>query len=352
MNDLAFVLLQLRINDNTSRGRQCLWVVDENINDEEIAGVVPSSVLTVVCNRFDVSNLLKERGFNVLLSDFDFSLFENHRFDCIFYRVSKEKAVVHHIINQSTDFLKEGGALFIGGYKNEGIKTYIDKATQYLGECDERERGGKTSLLAVITKREAVINAPLEDKGYASLRVINPEDTVPLFSKPGLFGWNKIDQGSSYLVKFLPQFFQQLSAPAKRIADLGCGYGYLSVMVNQLTEAELIATDNNVAAVAACQENFKQYSIKGRVLLADCVAGVGEAVDVVICNPPFHQGFAVEADLTLKFLLACKQILRNGGQALFVVNSFIPLERKAASVFSDVSVLDNNKHYKLILLKK
>ena len=352
MSDLAFGLLQKKINSQSANVQSCLWLVDENINASDIASVANATSLSVLCNRYDVYLSLKKNGFNVLLNDFDFSSKSRHSVDCLFYRISKEKAIVHHIINSAARYLKEGGKLFISGFKNEGIKTYVKKASEYLGECLDSERAGKSSLLAVIEYQASKPVLSLDDKHYSELRLINPGDKVTFMSKPGVFGWNKIDQGSSFLVHNLPRFLQHKTPLPCRIADLGCGYGYLSIMAAQLLNAEFIAVDNNVAAVNACQENFKQQGIRGSVVLSDCAGNISQLVDVVLCNPPFHQGFSIESDLALKFLLACKRLLVPGGLALFVVNSFIDLERKAATLFSDVSVLEKNKQFKLVLLKK
>jgi 16S rRNA (guanine1207-N2)-methyltransferase len=122
-------------------------------------------------------------------------------------------------------------------------------------------------------------------------------------------------------------------------------------MTQRLLGVEFIAVDNNVTAVEVCRENFKRHAVSGEVMLDDCAAGIDRKVDVVICNPPFHQGFDIDDDLTTRFLEAAKKLLHKDGAAFFVVNSFIPLERKAKRLFSKVSVLDNNKSFKLLILE-
>lgn len=355
MSDLAFSLLSQHITRCTGDNSRLLWVIDENISALELAVVASVPNSHVLTNRCDLANSLQAKGCQVVLSDFDFSSFANSSFDRIFYRISKEKAIVHHVINCSAQYLKGNGQLLIAGYKNEGIKTYVDKARQLFVGSVSRERGGQSSLLAIFEcpqDKQSLAAYALDDKHYAELRVINPDDSIALLSKPGIFGWNKIDQGSFFLVEHLKDFFQQLPENPVRIADLGCGYGYLSVMASQFVDAVFIATDNNVAAVAACQQNFQRRGLRGDVVVADCAEGIDQSVDVVLCNPPFHQGFAVDDGLTEKFLLSCKRLLKTGGHALFVVNSFIALERKAQGMFSRVCTINNNKRFKLIALKK
>ncbi|MEE8059828.1 MAG: methyltransferase [Pseudomonadales bacterium] len=353
MSDLAFQLLRQQLNNNTNKNHantnnNSLWIVDENLSVNDIVAVHSGTDLLAMTNRCDVSAVLSKKGFKTLLVDFDFSGLEPHSLDAIYYRISKEKAVVHHIINSAAIYLKPDGLFYLAGYKNEGTKTYINKAAKYLGELVEKERGGNASMLAAI-RPSAIDDRPLDDKNYRQLVSVS-DDNTSFVSKPGVYGWNKIDKGSAFLIEHLGSFTQALDLHPERIADLGCGYGYLSVMANQQLQAEYIATDNNVAAVTLCNKNFVSHQLKGQAVLTDCGSEIEGKFDIVLCNPPFHQGFDVDTDLGLKFLEGAKRLLVKGGSALFVVNSFIPLEKKALGLFSEVSVLANNGSFKLLSL--
>jgi 16S rRNA (guanine1207-N2)-methyltransferase len=75
--------------------------------------------------------------------------------------------------------------------------------------------------------------------------------------------------------------------------------------------------------------------------------------NLILCNPPFHQGFSVESALTDKFLNSTQRLLAKKGTAYFVVNAFIPLESKAERVFAKhpsatIAVVANNKQFKVI----
>ncbi len=347
MIDHPFQLLARKINE-TDDSLRALWVVDENIADAEIAAVKPSDCLQVVTSRCDVYSALKVAGCSVQLSDYDFSSVPVSSLDVIYYRVSKEKAVVHHIINAASACLREGGVLFLAGYKNDGIKTYLTKAISLLGEMGEKQRGSKTATMAAILCQGGD-GELLDDRGYPSLSML-AFDGVDFVTKPGIFGWNKIDQGSQLLVDQLADEVALLSRPPQTIVDLGCGYGFISVMASRIIKADIIASDNNMAAINACTENFRQQGVNGSVVVDDCAAGIQTYADMVLCNPPFHQGFDVEDQLTEKFLLASKRLMTRNGVALFVVNRFIPLERKAKKWFSLVETVADNGRFKVIRL--
>ena len=344
MKDIALQLLQQSLNANGDQ--TAVWIADENVGANDIAAVHPVANLRMISNRYDVHLAAQSRGFTALLTDYDFSALAKASLDVIYYRVSKEKALVHYIINAAAEYLKTGGVLYLAGYKNEGIKTYSSKAAAHVGELIDKRRAGNGAMLASI-RCNGGSDTPLYDQHYRQ-SVSLPIGEISVASKPGLYGWNKIDKGSALLIEYLPAFIDQLAAKPRRVIDLGCGYGYLSIMANRLLPADYIATDNNIAAVTLCRENFAKFNIAGQVVLDDCAAGIDETVDLVLCNPPFHQGFDVDADLTTKFIAAARRLLHNGGNALFVVNSFIALEKKAAAVFSGITVMANSGSFKVL----
>ena len=217
-----------------------------------------------------------------------------------------------------------------------------------LGSDAAKQRGANSSLLAVLPKTSTDSNY-LDDKNYPEWTTIVAAETE-LVTKPGIFGWNKIDQGSAFLIDYLVSHKDILPVQPQRIIDLGCGYGYLSVMANKMFPVEYLATDNNIAAVNACKKNFAKHNIKGEVLLDNCAETITAKADLVICNPPFHQGFEVERDLSSRFLQAAQRLLNTSGLALFVVNGFIPLEKEAATLFTKVEVVASNKSFKVVAI--
>nr|WP_246386825.1 methyltransferase [Litorivivens lipolytica] len=286
-------------------------------------------------------------GLDCSLNDFELGEYQGIR--RIYYRVSKEKPLVHHCINQALALLPPGGELVLSGEKGDGIKTYYDKARALVGaEKSLKKLKGNAFLGRIVKQSEP--SGLLDDSDYCSLRPITDSPAPGLFSKPGVYGWQKIDRGSALLIEAL----QALKPDPERVQtllDLGCGYGYLSVLAHQLLpQTRIVATDNNAAAIAACQQNFAEHAIKGEVVAADCAQGIEQSFDCVLCNPPFHKGFDVHGDLTRLFLERAAERLKPGGRALFVVNQFIALEQKAEGLFARSERVLEGQGFKVLLL--
>lgn len=347
MTDQAMQMLHRAFSEVAS-GQKILWVVGESFPDVDISEKNSSTDFHAISNRFDSVEALAKSGFTAIQSDFDFHSYDDNTFDAIFYRVAKEKAAVHHIINAVARILKPSGRLHLAGYKKDGIKTYASKAKVYLGGISEQLRGPKTSLMVSISMSEDC-GEPLEDKAYTDYQSVS-YGQHSFATKPGIFGWDKIDQGSCLLIEQLPAVLSSLKSEPEVVIDLGCGYGFLTVMASQWLTGHFLSTDNNVTAVAACEKNLLHYKINGEVILDDCAASITTEADMVLCNPPFHQGFDVDGGLTDKFISNTKRLLKPPGIALFVVNSFIPLERKAKTLFNTVETIVDNGRFKIVKL--
>ncbi|BFM16425.1 16S rRNA (guanine(1207)-N(2))-methyltransferase RsmC [Maricurvus nonylphenolicus] len=346
MSDQAFSLLQQHL---LQHGDKALWIADENALQiaQQLSWVRDG--LTAITNRIDVQTALETAGVDCKYNDWQGDSFEPNSLEQVFYRVSKEKPVVHHLINSAFTWLKPGGQLILCGQKNDGTKSYIDKAGKLFGEKARPQKNGQIYHASITKQLEANNDAHLDCSQYPELRPIAEIPPLNLWSKPGVFGWNKIDRGSELLVNHLQDWLPE-SRNELSMLDLGCGYGYITLMASQFNPAKLIATDNNATALLTISENAKQNDLDIEIHSADCADTIKEKVDIVLCNPPFHQGFSIDGGLTDKFLRQTSRLLKPAGKALFVVNQFIPLERKAAEYFNHSQCLLEQDGFKLIEL--
>lgn len=346
MADHASRWLIEQIRHNTHANS--LWFADENNLQDFHTLKLLANKPRIVSNRWDLVQHASAEGFDAEFSDFDLRHLADHSLARIFYRVSKEKPLTHYLLNQAARLLQPKGELLLCGEKSQGIKTYIDKAARLFG-CDVRARKDGFCYSANLALEQMDNQAPLDDQDYTQLRLVSPEEGFSFFSKPGVFGWNKIDLGSALLVD---QLQQHLPSPSlDSLLDLGCGYGYLTLMTKELMVNRRFATDNNATALLAAEKNFSMLGLDVDVIAADAGDRVEQKVDLLLCNPPFHQGFDMDGDLTDKFLAAGKRLLKPTGQAFFVVNQFIPLERKAAALFLQVELLCQHQGFKVFRLR-
>ncbi len=325
------------------------------IADEHLAALNKPPVaerLLYLTNRYDVAANLAKHGAQVNLSDFEFNAYPDAAFFAIIYRISKEKAIVHHVVNAAGRLLANNAQLILIGHKQEGLNSYGQHAKQYLGGNMSQVRDAR-AYRAITIERDSELGTPLGDSDYSQIRAtLKNERGESLFSKPGVYGWKKIDRGSSLLIAAVRDFLAGNSLrQLNNVLDLGCGYGYLSVMIAGLGATHIVATDSNIAAVAACRRNFSAYNIAGEVIADDCATHIEQRFDTVVCNPPFHQGFNTSRSLTVKFLQQARRRLLPSGRAFFVVNQFVGIEAGAATLFSSVVEIYRGEGFKVLLMQ-
>ncbi|MCP8898885.1 class I SAM-dependent methyltransferase [Gilvimarinus xylanilyticus] len=342
MNDPALQWLLQQPDSGT-----CVWLCDEHFYGHE-HHLPRGEHHLYICNRYDITQAIQAAGRIALFSDFaDADLPDS--IDTLYYRISKEKPVVHRALNIARQRLNTGAQLHLAGLKNEGAKTYLDKAAKLLGAPKSTQKNGSAYCASIALNER---HTPLDDSDYNQLRAL--AKSPDFITKPGQFGWQKVDEGSAFLLAQLKE--HQALAQCDSLLDLGCGYGYLGVSAaSELMNdppAQLVLTDNNAAAILSARENLSGFQLQGEVIAGDCGDTVNGRFDRVLCNPPFHQGFSLSQDLTERFVKSAALHLHRKGCAWFVVNSFIPAEQKAKPYFKKIECIANNKQFKVLALSE
>lgn len=169
-------------------------------------------------------------------------------------------------------------------------------------------------------------------------------------SRPGLFAWDRVDTASALLASHLPADL------AGRVADLGAGYGYLSAQVIARCP-KVISVDLYEAearALAPARLNLEQAQREsGRAVTFglhwhDVTQGLGQRYDVVISNPPFHQGRADLPDLGRAFIDTAANALSSHGRLWLVANRHLPYEATLAARFHEVRTVTTQDGFKVI----
>ncbi len=342
-NDLAVSLLCRSIIGLPYR--RLLLLVDEAVEYSDYLPLIQRKDCVVITSRFDLATAFSQHSTNVEFLDLTLQGITPSTYDAILFRITKGKALVHHVINSARDILQPGQYLHLAGFRKEGIKTYVQRASGQLGSSPETTTTARGARCARITRGDiqAIPIPPesLPSENYSELRLIEMP-SLGFYSKPGIYGWNKIDYGSTLLMTTIP------SLEGKRVLDLGCGYGYLAIRAFEAGAAFVTATDNNAAAIQACERNFRQHGICGEVVPADCGDTLMEPYDLVLCNPPFHKGFGTSRDLPRKFLAAMHRLIRPDGSVYLVCNTFLQYEVLAENLFHDVEEIYKEPRFKVL----
>jgi len=228
--------------------------------------------------------------------------------------------------------LADGGTLVCSGANDDGAASL------------ERQVGKAFGLEGSLSKFHCRVfwlkrGERLLPDYWRSLASLQPVGDGSWSSQPGIFSWDRIDEGSALLARHLPGDLEG------HIADFGCGWGFLAREVLRRAPAveRIDLIDAEHRAIEAARANIVDPRAAFHWLdLAQEAAPA--SYDAIVCNPPFHAGRAAEPELGQRVLEAAARALRSGGRLYLVANRGLPYEPTLKGHFTSFETLaDNNK---------
>ena len=140
----------------------------------------------------------------------------------------------------------------------------------------------------------------------------NKGQVFTFFSDLGVFSKDKIDYGSRVLVDTI--LAKEKHIP-KTLLDVGCGYGFLGIVLAKGFDSEVMLVDVNKRAVHLSERNLKQNKVKGKALESNIYDSVVGTFDLIVTNPPIRAGKTV----VLEILEKAKDYLNPDGVLWFVI---------------------------------
>lgn len=270
------------------------------------------------------------------------------KFPLVLILPPRQRDEARALLARAVRLTERGGRIIASMSNDEGARS---------GEADlERIVGPLTTL----TKNKCRVfwSAPLHEPHDAALveewlRLddVRPIDGGRFVSRPGVFAWDRIDVASRLLAEHLPPDL------AGRAADLGAGFGYLSV--------ELLQRCARIAALDAYEAERRALDLARRNLAAlesraairycwhDVTAGLPNSYDAIVCNPPFHtHARADRPDIGRRFIAAAAQSLRPGGRLWLVANRHLPYEQALGAGFERVRIVTQQHGFKIVEAQK
>ena len=239
-----------------------------------------------------------------------------------------------------------------------GKAKLIQKSTLALFE---KYLGITTTSLAK-KKARLVFCQPTGTQSHSS-----PYPTVWFTDKPrfeisnlaNVFARQQLDIGARFLLEHLSKL---PNMDNKTVIDLGCGNGVLGLhILNQNKQAKVVFVDESYMAVASAKQNvlvnLPEKELQSEFIVNNCLDDfVNKAkfseVDIVLCNPPFHQQNTITDHIAWQMFKDAKSLLKNGGQLFVVGNRHLDYPNKLKRLFANAITVATNQKFSILCASK
>lgn len=235
----------------------------------------------------------------------------------------------------------EGGVVLACLPNTLGAKTAEKTLGEIAGETGSLSKNKCRAFWA--RKDSSVFNTALAEAWVAADQP-QPVAGGAMWSRPGLFSWDRVDAGSELLAECIPEDIKGMGA------DLGAGQGYLTkeVLTHCAKISHMDFYEAEHRAIGCATQTLEAFS-NVTISWADVARDVpNNRYDFILMNPPFHVGRADAAGVGQAFIQAASRALKPHGSLYMVANRHLPYEATVAACFKQYEIIEDSGGYKVI----
>jgi len=262
-------------------------------------------------------------------------------FDLVVLRIPRQADYLAWLLRWLNGVLAGQGRILAGGM----IKHLPDRSVDVFAEAVVTEEvlpARKKARVVVCSRGAASLSDwPALWKGYVLANGVRVD------ALPAVFAREKLDIGTRLLLPHVTEAVTALGAGA-RVLDLACGNGVLGLQALSVRpELSLTFADVSSQAVLSARHNVSQAfpDSKATFYHADGIPDESGTFDLILLNPPFHEGGVVGDHIALRLFRQASRHLAPGGRLLMVGNRHLGYHRTLKRDFSKVRQLDADPRF-------
>lgn len=263
-------------------------------------------------------------------------------FDVIVMRIPRQLDYLSWLLRWSNDALAADGILIAGGM----IKHLPDRSVEVFNDlvrtkqvCPARK---KARVVVCQSGEQGLDGWQGQWKGYS----LDEGDGL-VSGLPAVFARERLDIGTRLLLPDVRRAVAAL-APGARVLDLACGNGILGLAALRAQPTlNVVFSDVSSQAVISAKHNVDRAvsAADARFCHGDGVPEDAGKFDLILLNPPFHEGGVVGDHIALRLFQQAARHLESNGQLLMVGNRHLGYHRSLKRYFPVVTQLQADPRF-------
>ena len=261
--------------------------------------------------------------------------------DLIVYYWTKNKQEVNFQLLQLLAQAPIGQEILIIGENRCGVRS-VEKTLAPYGEIAKIDSARRCGLYHFSLQNKPHFELKNFWRTYQHSRLEN----LTIYSLPGVFSAAELDTGTELLLSTIDNKIKG------KVLDLGCGAGVIGSMIKKrVPNAQITMTDIHAMALESARKTLSENQLQGKVYASDVFSDIEGKFDLIISNPPFHDGIDTAYRAVTELITQAKWHLNQYGELRIVANAFLPYPELLRQHFNDYQVLAQTGKFKVYSVK-
>jgi 23S rRNA (guanine1835-N2)-methyltransferase len=269
--------------------------------------------------------------------------------DVILFKIPKSKSLLIEQLIQIKNSVSQADVhkdtVFIAGDRAKEIHSSTLKLFEkYLGTTTTSLAVKKARLVFCQFDQKQTHNSPFPTVWPLTNNTLNRDFSIS--NHANVYSREKLDIGARYFIENLPKV-----EPNSQVIDLGCGNGVigLTVLADQPSACIQFVDESHMAITSAqmnIETNLPELASQCQFHLNDCLTNIkSNSVDLILCNPPFHQQTATTDHIAWQMFKDSHRVLKKGGELRIIGNRQLAYHIKLKRIFGNEKLIASNEKF-------